>query len=57
MAARVLKGEAKASELNFEVISEPSLYVNFAAAEKIGLELPENYKTDAYQSFDEIVVQ
>ena len=28
-----------------------------AAAEKIGLELPENYKTDAYQSFDEIVVQ
>jgi len=57
MAAKVLKGEAKASELNFEVISEPSLYVNFAAAEKIGLELPENYKTDAYQSFDEIVVQ
>ena len=57
MAARVLKGEAEASELNFEVISEPSLYVNFAAAEKIGLELPENYKTDAFQSFDEIVVQ
>ena len=57
MAAKVLKGEAKASELNFEEISEPSLYVNFAAAEKIGLELPENYKTDAYQSFDEIVVQ
>ena len=57
MAARVLKGEAEASELNFEVISEPSLYVNFAAAEKINLELPENYKTDAYQSFDEIVVQ
>ena len=28
MAAKVLKGEAKASELNFEVISEPSLYVN-----------------------------
>ena len=57
MAARVLKGEAEASELNFEVISEPRLYVNFAAAEKINLELPENYKTDAYQSFDEIVVQ
>ncbi len=39
MAARVLKGEAEASELNFEVISEPRLYVNFAAAE-IDLELP-----------------
>lgn len=57
MAAKVLKGEAKASEMNFEIISEPSLYVNFAAAEKIGLELPENYKTDAYQSFDEIIVE
>ncbi|MGN1147182.1 MAG: ABC transporter substrate-binding protein [Lachnospiraceae bacterium] len=57
MAAKVLKGEAEASEMNFEIISEPSLYVNFAAAEKIGLELPENYKTDAYQSFDEIIVE
>ncbi len=57
MAAKVLKGEAKASDMNFEVISEPSLYVNFAAAEKIGLILPENYKTDAYQSFEEIVVE
>lgn len=57
MAAKVLKGEAKASEMNFEIISEPSLYVNFAAAEKIGLALPENYATDAYQSFDEIIVE
>lgn len=57
MAAQVLKGEAKASELNFQVISEPSLYVNFAAAEKIGLTLPANYAADAYQSFDEIVVE
>lgn len=57
MAAKVLKGEAKASDMNFEVISEPSLYVNFAAAEKIGLTLPENYKTDAYQSFEEIIVE
>ena len=57
MAAKVLKGEAKASEMNYEVISEPSLYVNFAAAEKIGLELPANYAEDAYQSFDEIIVE
>lgn len=57
MAAKVLKGEAKASEMNFEVISEPSLYVNFAAAEKINLELPASYAEDAYQSFDEIVVE
>ena len=57
MAAKVLKGETKASEMNFEVISEPSLYVNFAAAEKIGLSLPENYQADAYESFQEIVVE
>lgn len=55
MAAKILKGEAKASEMNFEVITEPSLYVNFAAAEKINLVLPANYANDAYQSFDEIV--
>lgn len=57
MAAKVLKGEAKASELKFEVISQPSLYVNFAAAEKLDLELPANYTEDAYQTFDEIVVE
>ena len=57
MAAKVLKGEAKASEMNFEVISEPSLYVNFAAAKKLNLELPASYVEDAYQSFDEIIVE
>lgn len=57
MAAMVLRGETKASEMKFEVITEPSLYVNFAAAEKIGLELPERYAADAYQSFDEIIVK
>lgn len=56
MAAKVLKGEAKASEMKFEVISEPSLYVNFAAAQKLNLVLPVNYAKDAYQSFDEIIV-
>ena len=57
MAAKVLKGEAKASEMNYEIISEPSLYVNYAAAEKIGLSLPVHYAEDAYQTFDEIIVE
>ncbi len=57
MAAKVLKGEAKASEMNYEVISEPSLYVNFLAADNIHLELPANYAEDAYQTFDEIIVE
>lgn len=55
MAAKVLKGEAKASDMKFETITEPALYVNFAAADKIGLVLPERFETDAYQSFDEII--
>ena len=31
MAAKVLKGEAKASDMAYEVISDPSLYVNAEA--------------------------
>lgn len=57
MAAKVLKGEAKASEMNFEVISEPSLYVNTAAADKLGLTLPDGFVEGAYQVFDELVVE
>ena len=57
MAAKVLKGEAKASELNFEVISEASLYVNTAAAAKINLTLDEDFVNGAYQKFDEIIVE
>lgn len=57
MAAKVLKGEAKASELTFEVISEASLYVNTAAAAKINLTLDETFVNSAYQKFDEITVE
>ena len=57
IAAKVLKGEAKASDMNYEVISEPSLYVNTAAAQKIGLALPDGFADGAYQSFDEIIVE
>lgn len=57
MAAKVLKGEADASEMNFEVISEPSLYVNTAAAEKINLTLSEEFVSGAYQTFNEIIVE
>lgn len=57
MAAKVLKGEAKASEMNFEVITEASLYVNTAAADKIGLALDEDFVNGAYEKFDEIVVE
>lgn len=57
MAAKVLKGEAKASEMKFEVISQASLYVNTAAAAKVDLKLDEALVNGAYQKFDEIVVK
>ena len=57
MAAKVLKGEAQASEMNYEVISEASLYVNTAAADKIGLALDEDFVNGAYEKFDEIIVE
>lgn len=39
MAAKVLKGEAKASELPYETITEPSLYVNSAVLAQFGITL------------------
>ena len=39
MAAKVLKGEAKASEIPYEIITEPGLYVNRAALDKFGIVL------------------
>lgn len=57
MAAKVLKGEAKASELPFEVISQASLYLNTAAAEKVALEIPTEMKEEATEIFETITVE
>lgn len=39
MAAKVLKGEAKASEIPYEIITEPGLYVNTEALARFGIVL------------------
>lgn len=54
MAAKVLKGEAKASEMPFEVITQASLYVNTAAAESINFTLPDAFTENAAEVFDTI---
>lgn len=54
MAAKVLKGEKKASEINFEIIEEASFYANSAVAEKLGIELPEDLVKSAAEVFDTI---
>lgn len=57
MAAAVLKGEKSASEMAFEVIDEPSLYVNTAAAEKINMEISEEALGSAAEVYDTITVE
>lgn len=57
MAAKVLKGEAKASDLKYETITEPSLYVNTVAAAKANLTLADDFVAGAYEKFDEIVIE
>lgn len=54
MAAKVLKGEAKASKINFELISECGLYVNKAVANELGITLDEEYMSTAVESFDQV---
>jgi len=40
IAAKVLKGEAKASEIPYETISEYGIYINSAALSEMGITLP-----------------
>lgn len=54
MAARVLKGEAKASEMKFEVIKGASFYGNTKVAENLGITLPESLTANAAEMFTEI---
>lgn len=54
MAAKILKGEAEASEMNFETISEPGFYVNLAVAEQFGITIDEELLSTAVESFDSI---
>lgn len=57
MAAKILKGEEKASDTPFITASKAELYVNTAAADKINMTLDADYIKDAAQTFDEIVVE
>ena len=54
MAAKVLKGEAKASEQNFEVIAEAAFHGNEKVAENLGLSLPEELTKSAAEIFTDI---
>lgn len=57
MAAKVLKGEAKASDLPFEIISEPGLYLNTEAAAPQGIVFSDEMLSEAVEVFDTIEVE
>ena len=54
MAAKILKGESKASEMSFEIIKEAKFYGNTAVAKNLGITLPDNMVDSAAQMFDTI---
>lgn len=54
MAAKILKGEAQASELNYETVKEASFYANTKAAENLGISLPESLTASAKEIFTDI---
>ncbi len=54
MAAQVLKGEKKASEINFQIIEEASFYGNNAVAANLGITLPQDLVSSAKEMFEEI---
>lgn len=57
MAAAILKGEAAAAEMNYEICEGASLYVNTEAAANLGIEFTEDYLADAAEVFEEIIVE
>ncbi|MGP1441324.1 MAG: ABC transporter substrate-binding protein [Anaerovoracaceae bacterium] len=54
LAAKILKGEAKASQTPFITATKADLYVNTAAAEKINFSLDKDYISNAVEVFDKI---
>ncbi len=54
MAAKVLKGDSKASEMNFEIFKEASFYGNTSVAENLGITLPKDLVSSAAEMFSTI---
>lgn len=53
MAAKVLKGEAKASEIPYETITEYGIYINSDAISEMGITVPEDIAEKAIEAREE----
>lgn len=56
MAAKILKGEAKASEMPFETIEKPNLYINSKVAKDLGIDLPKDLLDRATENITEVII-
>lgn len=54
MAAKILSGEAKASDMKFELITESSLYLNTEVAKNLGIDFNQSLIDRAVEKFDKI---
>lgn len=54
MAAKVLKGDKKASKMNFESITEASFYANTKVAKDLGITIPDDLLSTAKEIFDTV---
>ena len=52
MAAKILKGEEKASEMEYEIIEKASLYINKKTASELGYEFDYDLLTEAVEQFN-----
>ena len=57
MAAKVLKGEAEASDMSYEACEGANLYINTEVASDLGITFPENYEADAAEVFETVTVE
>ncbi len=57
MAAQVLRGEKKASEMNFEVIEQAAFYGNNVVAKNLGITIPAELSDEAAALFEEIIAE
>lgn len=54
MAAKILKGEASAEEMNYELLTDSSLYINQAVADNLGITIPDSMTERVVEVFEEI---
>jgi putative ABC transport system substrate-binding protein len=54
MAAKILKGESKAEDMKYEIITESSLYLNTEVAKNLGIEFDQSLLDRAVEKFDSI---